>query len=93
MESNQTHNDLYELYLKKRICDYIVKKSKDITAQQLIYSATLKDIPDSETDIKTIIDRTYELGRGHGMMEAQSQMLKEIADFFGLPSKKSVENL
>ena len=93
MDSNQIPTELYELYLKNRICEFIIAKAKEVSAEQLIYSATLQDIvPDSETDIKSIIDRTYELGRGHGLMESKTNLLKELAEFFELP-KVLKENL
>ena len=93
MESNQMSNELYELYLKNRICEFIIAKAKEVSAEQLIYSATLQDIvPDSETDIKSVIDRTYELGRGHGLMESKTNLLKELAEYFKLP-KTVNENL
>lgn len=93
MDSNQMSSELYELYLKNRICEFILAKAKEVTAEQLIYSATLNDaIPDGETDIKSIIDRTYELGRGHGLMESKTKLLKELAEYFELP-KTVNENL
>lgn len=93
MNSNQIPTELYELYLKNRICEFIIAKAKEVSAEQLIYSATLNtNLADSESDIKAIIDRTYELGRGHGLMESKTNLLKELAEFFELP-KTLKENL
>lgn len=85
MESNQIPTELYELYLKNRICEFIIAKAKEVSAEQLIYSATVKGVAEMETDIRSIIDRTYELGRGHGLMESKTNLLKELAEYFELP--------
>jgi hypothetical protein len=92
MESNQIPTELYELYLKNRICEFIIAKAKEVSAEQLIYSATVKGVAEMETDIRSIIDRTYELGRGHGLMESKTNLLKELAEYFELP-KTVNENL
>ena len=92
MESNQIPTELYELYLKNRICEFIIAKAKEVSAEQLIYSATVKGVAEVETDIRSIIDRTYELGRGHGLMESKTNLLKELAEYFELP-KTVNENL
>lgn len=65
----------------EEITEFLYKKAHQLAGENQIYRLGL---PKKEGDVplEDLVDISYEMGKGHGAIEAKLQLLTELLDFF-----------